>query len=305
VRQTHLLASLGVMLAGALWGVLWLPLVEFEKQGLGVGLSSTIFYAVTALCALPALIIRREWGLLLKAPMSLAIMGIAFTFYTFSLLLTNPLNAILLFYLTPAWSIVLGKVFYGERISLVRGFVVLSAFAGIAFVLGATSLPFPSNLGDWIALSSGALWAWATSLTSREIGQHSWPRLMQFSIAGLLSTLILAFALSGLAPKVVAITADAKTLFVAAIVGLVLFALPNVLVIWATLHLSSARIGVLMMMEVVVGSVAIALFSSQPLVPLQIFGAALIIAAGIVEVVSRDASKTSTGNPGSISSSRT
>ncbi len=276
------------MVAGALWGLLWFPLVEFEKQGLGVGLSSTIFYAVTALCAVPGLLVTGGWKQIAKAPVSYIIMGTAFTLYTFALLLTHPFNAILLFYLTPAWSILLGKLFYGEPIGLVRSLVVIMGFVGIGLVLGATSLPIPQNLGDWIALMSGALWALATSLTSREHGKNSWVRLLQFGIAGLVSTVILAFALSSLAPKVLAATAHTSIYVWATAIGLVLFAIPNLLVIWGTMHLSSTRVGVLLMMEVVVGTIAIALLSAEPLAAIQIAGAVLIFAAGIVEVISRD-----------------
>ncbi len=94
MKPSQTLPSLGVMLAGSLWGVLWYPLVEFDRLGLGVGLSSAIFYAITALCALPGLFIKGEQRMLGQAPMPLFIMGVAFTFYAFALLLTHPLNAI-------------------------------------------------------------------------------------------------------------------------------------------------------------------------------------------------------------------
>ena len=157
------------MVAGACWGLLWYPLVEFEKLGLGVGLTSAIFYVVTAFCALPGLIVTGVWRQIAKPSLPLITMGLAFTLYTFALLLTHPFNAILLFYLTPVWSILFGKLFYGEPISLVRTLVVIMGCVGVGLVLGATSLPVPKNLGDWIALMSGALWALGTSLASREV----------------------------------------------------------------------------------------------------------------------------------------
>jgi drug/metabolite transporter (DMT)-like permease len=292
VRQTQALPSLGVMAAGALWGLLWFPLVEFEKQGLGVGYSSAIFYAVTAIGALPGIMITGLWRQISKASLPLLSMGIAFTLYTFALLLTQPFNAILLFYLTPTWSILLAKVLYGSSISLIRALVIILGFVGIGMVLGATSLPIPKSLGDWIALLSGALWALGTSLASREVEDNSWVRLMQFSLSGLAATAILAFALSGHAPKVLAATANTNIYLWAALIGLVLFAIPNLLVIWGTSYLSSARVGVLLMMEVVVGTIAIALLSAEPLATIQIAGAVLIFAAGIVEVISRDSNAT-------------
>lgn len=296
MKQTQLLPSLGVMMAGALWGLLWYPVVEFDKQGMGVGLSSAIFYAVTALCALPGILISGTLRQITQTPLSYVVMGTAFTLYTYALLLTHPINAILLFYLTPAWSILLGKIFFSETIGLLRVLVVIMGFTGVGLVLGATSLPLPKVLGDWIALASGALWALGTTMSNRVTSEGSWVRLMQFAIAGIVSTGVLAFLLSGAAPKVLTATANTYTLVWAIAIGLVLFAIPNLLVIWGTSRLSSTRVGVLLMMEVVVGTIAIALLSTEPLIALQVVGAVLIFAAGIVEVISRDslsASKTS------------
>ncbi len=293
MKQTLALPSLGVMVAGAFWGLLWLPFVEFDKQGMGVGLSSTIFYAVTALCAVPGLLVTGAGRQVINTPFPYIVMGTAFTLYTFALLLTLPINAILLFYLTPVWSILLGKFLNGEAIGLVRSFVVLLGFVGTGLVLGATSLPIPQNLGDWLGLMGGALWALSTSLTSRDKGKNGWARLLQFSIAGLLSTVVLAFVLSGMAPKILTATASAGLYFWAVVIGFVLFTIPNMLVIWGTTRLSSTRIGVLLMMEVVVGTIAIGFLSAQPLASLQIVGAVMIFATGIVEVISRDSSQVS------------
>jgi drug/metabolite transporter (DMT)-like permease len=289
VNNHHIFPALGVMLAGALWALLWYPVVEFDKLGLGVGLSSTIFYTVTALCALPGILINGTLRQIMNTPRSFIVMGTAFTLYTFALLLTQPINAILLFYLTPAWSILLSKILYREPISLLRILVVIIGFTGVGLALGTTNLPYPKVLGDWIALASGALWALGTTMSNRVTRQDSWVRLLQFAIAGLISTGVLALLLSGVAPKIRAATATSNTFIWAIIIGFTLFAIPNLLVIYGSSRLSSTRVGVLLMMEVVVGTIAISLLSTEPLAALQIMGAVLIFAAGILEVISRDA----------------
>jgi drug/metabolite transporter (DMT)-like permease len=255
---------------------------------MGIGVSSAIFYAEAALCAVPGIFSAGLWTHVNKAVLTPIILGTAFTFYTFALLLTLPFNAILLFYLTPAWSIVLGRLVYGERISLIRFLVVVMGFAGIGLVLGVTSVPIPKNLGDWIALLSGALWALGTTLAGRDKAKNSWVMLLQFAIAGLAATTVLAFALSGIEPKTIAASADISLYIWAAAVGLVLFAGPNLLVLWGTTLLSSTRVGVLLMMEVVVGTIAISQLSPYPIAPIQIAGAVLVFAAGVLEALARD-----------------
>jgi drug/metabolite transporter (DMT)-like permease len=244
---------------------------------------------VTALCALPGILINGTLRQIMNTPRSFIVMGTAFTLYTFALLLTQPINAILLFYLTPAWSILLSKILYREPISLLRILVVIIGFTGVGLALGTTNLPYPKVLGDWIALASGALWALGTTMSNRVTRQDSWVRLLQFAIAGLISTGVLALLLSGVAPKIRAATATSNTVIWAIIIGFTLFAIPNLLVIYGSSRLSSTRVGVLLMMEVVVGTIVISLLSTEPLATLQIMGAVLIFAAGILEVISRDA----------------
>lgn len=286
--KKQIVPSLGVMLAGGLWGLLWYPVVEFDRQGLGVGLTSAIFYAVTALCALPGIFINGSLRHITQTPLPYVIMGMAFTLYTFALVLTHPINAILLFYLTPAWSILLGKVLYRETVGWLRALVVIMGFAGVGLVLGATSIPLPKISGDWVALASGALWALGTTMSNRVANQDSWVRLMQFASAGFVSTGVLALLLSDVAPRVLTATANSETLVWAFAIGFILFAIPNLLVLWGAARLSSTRVGVLLMMEVVVGTIAIALLSSLPIGMMQFVGAAMIFAAGLVEVISRD-----------------
>ena len=57
------------------------------------------------------------------------------------------------------------------------------------------------------------------------------------------------------------------------------------LVVWAAGHLPPARLGILMMSEVLVGVFSAALFANESLAWLQGLGAALVITAAILEVM--------------------
>ena len=56
--------------------------------------------------------------------------------------------------------------------------------------------------------------------------------------------------------------------------------------VWATARLEPARVGILLMSEVLVGVVSSALFANEPLTPTQIAGAALLLAAGALDALS-------------------
>ena len=53
-----------------------------------------------------------------------------------ALILTEVVRALLLFYLTPLWSTLLGIFFLGERLTVNRFLGLLLAFVGLAIVLG-------------------------------------------------------------------------------------------------------------------------------------------------------------------------
>jgi drug/metabolite transporter (DMT)-like permease len=53
---------------------------------------------------------------------------------------------------------------------------------------------------------------------------------------------------------------------------------------WATVRLEPARVGILLMTEVVVGAASAAILAAEHLSPLEIAGGALVLCAGILEV---------------------
>ena len=59
----------------------------------------------------------------------------------------------------------------------------------------------------------------------------------------------------------------------------------NLLVLWAAARLEPARVGILLMMEVVVGVISAAALSGEPFGWIEAIGATLIVAAGVIEVL--------------------
>ena len=110
----NLLPSLAVAICGAMWGGFWYPLRWLESAGLGGAWVSVIFFAIAALSPLPWMLRRDAWrGFAGQLPSGI-LMGTAFAFYAVSLVLTDVIHAILLFYLTPLWSTLAGLVLLGE-----------------------------------------------------------------------------------------------------------------------------------------------------------------------------------------------
>ena len=285
---TYLLAAIAVALCGAIWGLFWLPLHWLEGRGVGGGWTSFVFNLVSMLAPLPFLWRRGAWdGFWRQAPAGF-LLGTAFSMYSVSLVMTDVLHAILLFYLTPVWSTLAARVIFGTRLTGARIVSIACGAAGMALILGVTEgLPLPRNAGDWVALVSGMLWAAGT--------MHSFARpapgiavpVFTFSLGGLVASgVILALgAAAGMPMAQPGPIWTALPLIIAA--ALVFFVPPNFLVLWAAQRLDSGRVGILLTTEVLIGALSAGFLSGQPFGIPEIAGTAFIISAGLVEVLGR------------------
>ena len=83
--------------------------------------------------------------------------------YSISIVLTEVVTAILLFYLSPVWATVLGRLLLAERFTGARVAALALGIGGLWVVLGGESgVPLPRNAGDWCALAAGIAWAFGT-----------------------------------------------------------------------------------------------------------------------------------------------
>lgn len=282
------LPALAVALCGAMWGFFWYPLRWFDGEGIGAGWIGLVFNLVALASCLPWLLRRAAWDGARRQVLTGLLLGTAFSFYTVSLVLTDVIDAILLFYLTPVWSTLGGCVFLGHRLGLTRVFAIACGFAGLACILGpGGGLPVPRNAGDWLALASGILWS-AGSLRS-----YRWPvagialPVFTFCAGGAVSAAFVLVVGTGLALPLAAIGNLAALLPWVVLLAFILFVPPNFLVLWATQRMDPGRVGILLMTEVLFGAISAALLSGEPFGALEFTGTALIVAAALVDVLGR------------------
>lgn len=284
--RIRLWASLAVTASGAMWGCFWIPLRWIGELGLGGSWVSAVFFATAALTPLPFLVRREAWQGFGSQAITGTLLGLAFTLYTVSLVLTDVINAILLFYLTPIWSTLAGVVFLRERLTLGRGLATLLGFCGMAFILGFDhGLPMPRNTGDWLALISGMIWAAGTMRSFHKPGRGIALPFFAFSIGGLASSLVIAFLGVAMGSASASFANLSTALPWAAVIALLFFVPPNFLVLWAAQRIDSGRVGILLMTEVLIGAVTAALFSGEPFGIMQVAGTACIAAAALIEVL--------------------
>lgn len=286
--QPSLLPALAVTLCGAMWGLFWLPLHWISAQGVGGAWVALFFNAVTMLCALPWLLKRDAWTGFSDQSVNGLLLGTAFSLYTVSLVMTDVIHAILLFYLTPVWSTLAGWLLFRERLTGSRLLAMALGFAGLAAVLGVKDgIPLPRNWGDVLALLSGMCWAAGTLRSFHHPTQRIAQPVFGFALGGLLASTVILMVAARLALPLAAPGQLLAMLPWIVFWGLVIFVPPNFLVLWAAQRIDSARVGILLMTEVLFGTISAGLLSGQPFGLAEACGTALIVSAGLIEVLRR------------------
>ena len=286
--ESHLLPAIAVALCGAMWGVFWVPLHWFASEGVGGAWVSLIFNGLAMLFALPWLTQRKAWDGAMDQAVNGMLLGTAFSLYTVSLVLTDVIHAILLFYLTPVWSTIAGWILFRERLSASRLLAMALGFAGLAAVLGVKDgIPLPRNWGDALALLSGMCWAAGTIRSFHRPSRKIALPVFGFAFGGFVSSaIILAIAAAMALPLAEPGHLGAMLPWIV-VLGLVIFVPPNFLVLWAAQRIDSARVGILLMTEVLFGTLSAGLLSGQPFGLAEGIGTALIVSAGLIEVLRR------------------
>lgn len=281
-----LAASLAVALCGAMWGVYWLPLRYLEHEGLSGGWQTAAFFLAAVPPGLVLVFLARvEIKAQFRNFLWLAIFnGLVFNLYSNAYAHTTVFNVLFLFYLSPIWSILIARFWFGERVSLVRLGCVVAGLGGLVIMLsGDGGLPLPRNLGDWMALVSGILWAVLTIRirNSAEIGAAT--NLTAFLAGGVVFALLFAvFGGHDQVPAMAAITSVWPLVLVIAWIGW----LPSQYILfWGVRRISPVRTGILLMTELVSGVATAAWLSGDPVTWQQALGGALILAAGLGDVL--------------------
>ena len=273
-----------IAISGALWGLYWIPIRHLEAHGVGV-VWTTLGLFMAALAIFAPILARHPPARAVFTPRMLVtglLTGASFVLYSVSIVLTEVVTAILLFYLSPVWATVLGRVLLGERLTGSRLLALALGLGGLWVVLGGDSgVPLPRNAGDWCALTAGVTWALGTLRVHQDAAISPIAHTASLFVGGavVIGVISLLPALAGPAPDVTAPT-SAIVLMIA-----VLSVVSAWGILWGARLISPGRAGLLLMMEVVTGLASAAVLAGEPFGMTQVVGSTLIVVAALVEVL--------------------
>ncbi|MFK7877205.1 MAG: DMT family transporter [Paracoccaceae bacterium] len=290
-------AKLACLAAGAVWGLFWIPLRAIGDAGVHSVWATALFFMVPAVIALPLFVIN--WPRIKRAGLpcqiTIAVSGGALTLYSTSIMFTDVVRALMLFYMMPVWSILLGYFVLGERITLVRLLAILLALVGMMVMLGlGIRFPIPQNTGDWMGLAAGGLWA-VTMVRVRSHPEHSANDMTAgFFLWGATLAILVALIVS---PESLPNAKQVTSVLPMLVIFMVLFAIPATFAsLWGPKFLNPGVAGLMFVPEVVIGAVSAALLAGEAFGGREAIGITLIIAASLLETVSALAHKNQTKN---------
>lgn len=284
-RSTHV-ASAIVIATGVFWGIYWLPVRSLADIGLTGAWGTAAITAAAMVLLLPLALYR--WRAIARAnPVavaSVALGGSAFALYSIGFVYGRVAIIILLWFLTPVWSTLIGRYLMGWPTPRMRILAIGLGLLGLAIMLGANGqAPVPRNAGEWMALLAGLLWSFATTGIRAKSALGPFEAAFVFALGATLTALALTPFLDP-GPAATRIAGPGAALGLAFATGGVWWALSIASLMWATVRLEPARVGILLMTEVLVGAVSAAALAGERLHPFEIAGGALVLVAGVLEV---------------------
>ena len=287
-RRPDLFPSLCVGAIAVCWGLFWWPMRALEEAGLDGGWASFAIYLGAAITLLPLAFVRRRQ--LAAGGWSLAITGLLlgsnFALYATAFLFTDVVRVLLLFYISPVWSIILGWTLLGEPVRAGRVLAVALGLIGISVVLGSGyGIPIPRNAGDWMALIAGMIFSYGTVRIRDHEETVAAENLVAFFTGGLPTALLIALLpMEGNGPPPT-VEAMLQALPMLSLMVLVLLVPTTYVILWGSGRLSPARVGLLLMGEVGLGVGSAALFAGESYGLRELMGTLLVLGACLADLL--------------------
>ncbi|MBX2868855.1 MAG: DMT family transporter [Acidiferrobacterales bacterium] len=281
-----------VAASAALWGLFWIPLRAFENQGLSAGWTTVLQFVAPLVCLLPFAL----WRVIRRQPIGLnqwmagICVGAAFALYCASLLLTDVVRALILFYVMPAWGTLVEVGWMGRKFTVWRGLALLFSLAGMLTILGiGREFLHSFNLGDGMALLSGVVFTLGAMRVRQLQKVSTFEQLFAFFFYGTLVSLFLAYL-----PIInIGGVPGSKTLISLLpwlTIMSVLFLIPVMMgIYWGSRFVDPGRLGLLLQLEAIVGIGSAALLAGEPFGAREVIGSILVLSAGAVEIFGNQA----------------
>jgi len=270
------------LLAGAtMWGVVWYPMRLLESHGLSGPWLTMLLYLVATIGGL--VVASRQLPSLARQP--LLLLGLAISAgwtnlaFVLAILDGNVMRVLFLFYLSPAWAILLGWLVMKEQIDRWAIATLIVALAGgwLMLLRPGTAIPLPTTTSDWLALTSGIAFAISNVFVNKAQATPVSIKSLAAWIGVTGLSVILILMRGEPTPRL-----DSSVMLGVIALGLLGTVVMTLLVQYGVTHMPVHRSGVILLFELVAGALSQQLLTDESLIAREWLGGGLVVVASLL-----------------------
>ena len=282
-------AVAGLLLNAFVWGLSWWPFKQLEALGLHPLWATAVVYGLSFLAI--ALWVRHRhiptgwrqhtglWWLLIAS-------GLTNVGFNWAVTVGDVVRVVLLFYLMPAWSVLVAWWLLGDKPSTGALLRLLLALSGLVIVLHTPDSPWPvpESLADGLALLGGLSFAITNALLFKLKDTPESSRMLAMFGGGTFMAALTALLGTGSAVVVQSVLWESG--WIAPVLALTLaFLAGNIALQYGAARLPAHTTALVMLSEVVFASVSSVILGASTWDARTLLGGALILLAAVLSVV--------------------
>ena len=280
-HSTGILPVISLLITASLWGLSWYPLRAAEEAGIQGVWITLLAYGAASIVGL--LLFYRYLPEFKRAPGLLLLIGLANAWCNIAFVLAvldgNIVRVVLLFYLSPVWSTLLGWLILGEHLSKKAVLTLVLAMLGAIVMLWdpALGVPWPASGSDWLAITSGMSFSVANIAVRKlqDVSVHTKAMSIWFGVTVMAMVWVL---IAGLPAPDVEVSIYGWTMGI----GLVMIIAMTFSVQYGVTHMPVYRSAVILLFELVAAAISSQLLTDEVISLKEWVGGALIMLAAYV-----------------------
>jgi len=276
-------AVFGLLFGALCWGIVWYPYRIMADAGVSGVVSS--FYTYSIAVTLAAIYFAASWREMFKLPLSIIwlslVAGWTNLSYVLAIIDGEVMRVMLLFYLSPLWTLILAHFWLKEKTHLAGVVAIITSLLGAYIMLydpAASGFPVPANTAEWLGLSSGFGFALTNVMTRKSV--HLTLRAKSFAIwTGVIIVCLVAMPVM----QVPLMSPTVFTLGNWLVMGLIAILLiaATFFVQYGVTLIKATRASVLFLFELVVAAIAAYFLTDETMSIYEWIGGALIVVASV------------------------
>ena len=280
-------AVFGLLFGALCWGIIWFPYRVMSEAGVSGIVSSFYTYGIATIVA--AIYFAKYWRKVFRLPLSIIWLSIVAGWTNLSYVLAiidgEVMRVMLLFYLSPIWTLLLAHFWLKEETHLAGVVAIAVSLLGAVIMLhdpAISGFPVPGNTAEWLALSSGFGFSLTNVITRKS--SHLSLRAKSFALwIGVILVSLLAVPVMQV-PFPSPATFSLTNWLIMGLIALLLIA-STFFVQYGVSQIKATRASVLFLFELVVAAIAAYYLAHETMHINELIGGSLIVVASVFAAI--------------------